>query len=91
MHESPILANCIAQCSCPKDEQWLISLNMTLIIDEIWFLKNQAFYQGIQIDIRAAISHIHLKMSELSLWNTNESTLPEHEPVQHSWIPPPLG
>ena len=74
---SPILANCIAQCSCPNDEQWLIFLNMVLIIDEIWFLKNQAFYQGIHIDIQAAISPIHLKMSEFSsLWNTNESIHP---------------
>ena len=31
-------------------------------------------------------------MSKLSsLWNINESTLIEHEPVQHSWIPPTLG
>ena len=83
---------CIAHYSCPKDEQWLISLNMALIIKEIWLLKNQAFYQGIHINIQVAISHIHFKMSKLSsLWNTNESTLLEHEPVQHSWIPPTLG
>ena len=83
---------CIAHCSCPKDEQWLFSLNMALIIEEIWLLRNQTFYQGIHIDIQAAISHIHFKMSKLSsLWNTNEATLPVHEPIQHSWIPPTLG
>ena len=57
---------CIAHYSCPKDEQWLFSLNMALIIEEIWLLRNQAFYQGIHIDIQVAISHIHFKMSKLS-------------------------
>ena len=26
---------------CPAEDQWLIPLNMAIVIDEIWYLKNQ--------------------------------------------------
>lgn len=43
---------------CPKEDQWLIPLNMASILDEIWFLRNQSASQGIP-DWYPSCNHQH--------------------------------
>ncbi|KAL0008131.1 hypothetical protein SO802_009633 [Lithocarpus litseifolius] len=33
------------EASCPKEDQWMIILNMAIILDEIWYFKNEFYFK----------------------------------------------
>lgn len=78
------------ESTLPKENVWLISLNMAFVLDEIWYYRNQAFHQGIQPDIQVAIDHIHHRFAEFTSLMSVEKP-PTNTRVQHTWIPPPTG
>ena len=54
------------QALCPQEDQWRISLNMALVLDEIWHLRNRTTYQETQIDILDSTKQIQFKFQEFS-------------------------
>ena len=47
-------------------DQWLITLNMALILDEIWYLRNHICYQDSRVDIPKSIHTVQAKFLEYS-------------------------
>ena len=43
---------------CPAEDQWLIPLNMAIVIDEIWYLKNQVQNQCAEINIEESFKRV---------------------------------
>ena len=75
---------------CQAREQWLISLNMALILEEIWRVRNLALQHNSPIDLSSSIHTIHRRFNELSLALASPS--PDYIHVaQPSWISPPPG
>ena len=73
----------------PANERWTISLNMALIIEEMWKARNLKLFQYDQPILSKAMMNVNAKFQELSkvyppLIHTNPATtnLP-------TWIPPP--
>lgn len=68
-NEDPIRLLLEPPCSSLlASEQWLASLNMALVADEIWNLGNQVLYQEAQVDIpksTQSVQHKFLKCSKL--------------------------
>lgn len=67
------------EASCPKEDQWMIILNMAIILDEIWYLKNQVLFQNISLDIVTSITRAQHKLAEYTstLANGNAPSCPE--------------
>ena len=77
-----------SQALCPSEDQWLIPLNMALVLDEIWHLRNQVSFQEGQVDIPNSIKRINFKFLEFS--TLLESKKPSAAPVVFRWEAPPL-
>ena len=78
------------QALCPSEDQWLIPLNMALVLNEIWHLRNQVSFQEGQVDIPNSIKQINFKFLEFS--TLLESKKPSSAaPVVFRWEPPPPG
>ena len=43
---------------CPAEDQWLIPLNMAIVIDEIWYLRNQVLNQCAEINIEESFKRV---------------------------------
>ena len=67
------------EASCPKEDQWMIILNMAIILDEIWYLKKQVLFQNISLDIVTSIRRVQYKLAEYTstLANENAPSCPE--------------
>ena len=50
------------KASCPTDGEWLIPLNMTFVINEIWYLRNQVLNQSAEINIEESIRRVRYKL-----------------------------
>ncbi|KAL0007666.1 hypothetical protein SO802_009168 [Lithocarpus litseifolius] len=76
--------------SLPASEQWLASLNMALVVDEIWSLRNQVLYQEAQVDIPKSTQSVQHKFLEYSKLLVGKQ--PNVAPAcPTTWSPPPLG
>lgn len=76
------------QASCPTEYSWMISLNMVIVLDEIWQLRNRISYQDEQVDILKTIEQVNYCFNELSRFFSTENPTPPL-PIQHKWEPPP--
>lgn len=63
---------------------------MAYIMVEIWYCRNQAWFQGEQIDIQKSISQGQHKFIEYSTVFAPKPTPPPNQ-LQYLWKPPPLG
>lgn len=72
----------------PKEDQWIVSLNMAFILDESWYCRNQKISQGVQVDIQKAIAHVQHKFIEYSTVLEPMLTPPPSQ-SQHLWEHPP--
>lgn len=61
------------EASCPKEDQWMINLNMAIILDEIWYLKNQVLFQNIGLFIVTSIRRVQHKLAEYTSTLANEN------------------
>ena len=50
----------------PAHEQWTISLDMALIINEIWRARNYILFQDGKADLLKAKQNVHTKFIEFS-------------------------
>ena len=78
------------QALCPQEDQWRISLNMALVLDHIWHLRNRTTYQEAQIDIFDSIKQIQFKFQEFSTLIALE-TLPTAQANHLFWELAPTG
>ncbi|KAK9998433.1 hypothetical protein SO802_018036 [Lithocarpus litseifolius] len=72
----------------PAQDLWTISLNMAIIIDEIWKARNHILFQEGKADLAKAKLNVAARFSELSkVYSpiTNHSP----DPLSTSWFPPP--
>ena len=76
------------QASCPTEYSWMISLNMVIVLDEIWQLRNRILYQDEQVDILRTIRQVNYRYNELSRFFSTENPTPPL-PIQYKWEPPP--
>ncbi|XP_075650009.1 uncharacterized protein LOC142620536 [Castanea sativa] len=76
------------RASCPTEYSWMISLNMVIVLDEIWQLRNRISYQDEQVDILKTIRQVNYRFNELSRFFSTENPTPPL-PIQHKWEPPP--
>lgn len=71
-------------------DQWLITLNMALILDEIWYLRNHICYQDARVDVPKSIHTVQAKFLEYSkLLSVSPPAFPPSSST--TWAPPPLG
>ena len=77
---SPILAQ----------EQWTVSLNMALVIDEIWRSRNLKQFCDVNADVMSAKRNIHSRFLEIAKAFTPDMIKPK-ELANSRWNPPPLG
>nr|POE50037.1 hypothetical protein CFP56_38479 [Quercus suber] len=78
------------QALCPQEDQWCISLNMALVLDEIWHSRNRTTYQEAQIDIFDSIKQIQFKFQEFPTLIALE-TLPTAQVNHLFWELAPIG
>lgn len=81
---NPPLAMCQAQ------DQWLVSLNMAITLEEIWRTWNSELYLPGSIDLHSFIKNIHNRFRKCTLIfsHTEPSTTKLPSP---KWTPPSLG
>ena len=72
----------------PTQEAWLITLNMTLIMDEILHIRNCVLYQEDHVDIHKSAKSVQSKFLESSKLFANVPPKPSSEAVT-AWSPPP--
>ena len=72
-------------------DQWAISLNIALTLEEIWRIKNAALFNKSMPDIQQSISLIHHRLKEASLvLDVCSPSVPNPLPSPLlSWSPPP--
>ena len=74
----------------PTEQRWTITLNMALIIDEIWKSRNHLIFQGGLANVNKAMSNVRIKFLEASKV-FSPSIHPSLEPPILIWSPPPQG
>ncbi|XP_075640616.1 uncharacterized protein LOC142612404 [Castanea sativa] len=74
----------------PSHDQWTISLNMALIIDEIWGTRNLIQFQEGIADIHLSKKNVQTRFLEYSRVFSVSSALPAVQPTP-VWTPPPHG
>ena len=74
----------------PTDQHWTITLNMALIIDEIWKTRNHLIFQGGKVDVNKAVNNVRIRFLE-ALKVYSPSIRPYLEPSVDVWSPPPQG
>ena len=67
---------------CPSDDQWIISLNMAFVIDEIWKTRNNLLFQGKHPNIMPSVNLIHQNLSSYTKLMAVERKL---APSYDSW------
>ncbi|XP_075670137.1 uncharacterized protein LOC142639892 [Castanea sativa] len=71
-------------------DQWTVSLNMALVIDEIWRSRNLKQFCSVMVDVMSAKRNIHSRFFEIvKVFTPDMSTPMEH--VSYRWNPPPQG
>lgn len=75
---------------CQAQDQWLVSLNMAITLEEIWRTQNSELYLPGSIDLHSSIKNIHNRFRECTLIfsHTEPSTTKLPSP---KWTPPSLG
>ena len=74
----------------PTQEAWLITLNMALVVDEIWHNRNCVLYQEDHVDIHKSAKSVQSRFLESSKLFANVPPKPSSEVVT-TWSPPPTG
>lgn len=74
----------------PAYEQWYISLNMALIVDEKWQTRNLIQFQDGKADVLKAKQNVQSKFLEI-LKVLTPAIQPPTEQVTVRWTPPPQG
>nr|XP_023906720.1 uncharacterized protein LOC112018428 [Quercus suber] len=71
-------------------DQWTVSLNMALVINEIWRSRNLKQFYNVNVDILSAKQSIHSRFLEIVKAFTPDMSTPK-EHVTYRWNPPPQG
>ncbi|KAL0001553.1 hypothetical protein SO802_015334 [Lithocarpus litseifolius] len=74
----------------PSHNQWIISLNMELIIDEIWRTRNLIQFQDGIADIHLSKKNVQTRFLEYSRVFSITRAIPTVQPTL-VWTPPPHG
>ena len=74
----------------PTDQHWTITLNMALIIDEIWKTGNHFLFHGGIVDVNKAMNNARVRFLEASKVYSPNSR-PSVEQSVDVWSPPPQG
>ena len=74
----------------PTEQRWTITLNMALIIDEIWKTRNHLIFQGRLADVNKAMSNAWIRFLGASKVYSPSIRL-SLEPSVQVWSPPPQG
>ena len=74
----------------PTQEAWLITLNMALVVDEIWHIRNCVLYQEDHVNIHKSAKSVQSKFLERSKLFGNVPPKPSFEAVT-TWSPLPTG
>ena len=74
----------------PAQEQWTVSLNMALVINEIWRSRNLKQFCDVNADVMSAKRNIHSRFLEIAKAFTPNMIKP-NELTNSRWNPPPLG
>nr|XP_023892398.1 uncharacterized protein LOC112004387 [Quercus suber] len=74
----------------PAHKQWYISLNIALIVDEIWQTRNLIQFQDGKTDVLKAKQNVQSKFLEI-LKVLTPAIQPPTEQVTVRWTPPPQG
>ncbi|KAL0010400.1 hypothetical protein SO802_005508 [Lithocarpus litseifolius] len=72
----------------PAHEQWTISLDMALILNEIWRARNHILFQDGKADLLKIKQSVHAKFSEFSKV-FSPVIHPSPEESIAAWSPPP--
>ncbi|KAL0014184.1 hypothetical protein SO802_001253 [Lithocarpus litseifolius] len=74
----------------PAHETWSVSLNMALVIEEIWMPRNLKQFSNIDLDAMKARQNIQTRFNEIV--NVFSSAYqPPKELRSKTWSPPPFG
>ena len=79
---NPLLALCLAQ------DQWLVSLNMALTLEEILRTRNSELHLSGYVNLQSSIKNIHYRFRECALI-LSQTVPPSPKPLSPKWTPPP--
>ena len=71
-------------------ETWSVSLNMALVIEEIWMSRNLKLFRYIEPDALKARQNIQTKFNEI-VKVFSSAIQPPNELSNKTWSPPPYG
>ena len=75
---------------CQAQDQWLVSLNMALTLEEIWRTRNLELHLPSSVNLHSSIKNILHRFRECAL--ILAQTVPTSpKPTPPKWTPPPLG
>ena len=74
----------------PAHETWSVSLNMALVIEEIWMSRNLKQFSNIDPDAMKARQNIQTRFNEI-VNVFSSATQPPKELSSKIWSPPPFG
>ena len=80
----------IKQVIIPAHESWSVSLNMALVIDEIWMSRNLKQFSNIDPDAMKARQNIQTRFNEI-VKDFSSATQPLKELSSKTWSPLPSG
>ncbi|XP_023912636.1 uncharacterized protein LOC112024225 [Quercus suber] len=73
-----------------ESDQGMVSLNMALILEEIWQSRNRVLHHAIRWDILDSIRTVQTRFQVCSS-SLFSPTSPLTHPIQQHWTPPPAG
>ncbi|XP_030940094.1 uncharacterized protein LOC115965021 [Quercus lobata] len=74
----------------PTHKAWSVSLNMALVIDEIWMSRNLKQFSNIDPDALKARQNIQTRFNEIVKASSSTTQHPK-EISSKNWTPPPSG
>ena len=75
---------------CQAQDQWLVSLNMALTLEEIWRTRNSELHLPGSVNLHSSIKNILHRFRECALIMT-QTVPPSPKPTPPKWSPPPPG